>query len=44
MMDRDFESDNFKVEYRPGCSNTNADALSHMPIVSAISVPKFELQ
>ena len=32
----------FKVEYRPGKSNTNADALSRMPVVSVISPPKFE--
>ena len=33
----------FKVEYRPGKCNANADALSRMPIISAISPPKFEL-
>ena len=33
----------FKVEYRPGKSNANADALSRMPVISAISPPKFEL-
>ena len=33
----------FKIEYRPGRSNANADALSRMPIVSAISAPRFEL-
>ena len=32
----------FKVKYRPGKSNANADALSRMPVVSAISPPKFE--
>ena len=33
----------FKVEYRPGKSTANADALLHMPIISVVSVPKFEL-
>ena len=33
----------FKVEYRPGKSNANADALSRIPVISAISPPKFEL-
>ena len=34
---------NFKIEYRPGRSNANADALSRMPVISAISAPKFQL-
>ena len=33
----------FKIEYRPGKSNANADALSRMPLISAISPPKVEL-
>ena len=33
----------FTVEYRPGKSNANADAFSRMPVISAISPPKFEL-
>ena len=33
----------FKIEYRPGKSNANADALSRMPVINAISPPKFEL-
>ena len=33
----------FKVDYRPGKCKANADALSRMPVISAISPPKFEL-
>ena len=33
----------FKIEYRPGKSNANADALSRMPVINVISPPKFEL-
>ena len=33
----------FKVEYRPGKCNTNADALSRMPIINTMLSPKFEL-
>ena len=33
----------FKIEYRPGRSNANADALSPMPIIRAISPPRVEL-
>ena len=33
----------FKIEYWPGKSNANADALSRMPVINAISPPKFEL-
>ena len=45
-MDRNSESVNFKIKYRPGCSNpytlSDTDASSQMPVTSAISVPKFE--
>ena len=33
----------FKDEHRPGKRNANADALSHMPVISAISLRKSEL-
>ena len=34
---------NCKIEYRPGKSNVNAATLSCMPLINAISPPKFEL-